>query len=265
MRKVTIPNVFLLAGFLATVSFLDSCKKFEPGSDLVIASDHVEVFAPGEYRFHGYLINIGDEEVINHGFNWDLGRDLGPEGHFLELGRAETERRYTGDLILLGENTAYSFRAFAATPSGTEFGLTIEFTTGGAPRIPFDQITREQILTIALSEELINGYNNASNQIPPGTILFYRTNEGRYGKLQIVVYGYSIEFRWLTFNEDGAVHSAGDNLHISGTWSADLDAGIQVSHDDNINVPDFQWQQVTDIVRYLTPRNGAVFYKYYTE
>jgi hypothetical protein len=242
-----------------------SCKELDPEADLIIASDHVEHFEPGEYRFHGYLINIGDNEVINHGFLWDIESIPNIGSHVIELGGTDTEKRYTGDIFLIGGNITYAMRAFASTANETKLGSPIEFAVGEAPRLPFEQITLEHILTVPVSEALIDGSNNAGNQIPPGTIILYKTNEERFGKLQILDYGYNLGFRWNTFAGDGSVYSAGDYLEIRGTFSADLDAGIQSAHDDPANVPDFWWNQLTDEIRYFQPVNGGLFHKYYTE
>lgn len=41
--------------------------------------------------------------------------------------------------------------------------------------------------------------DDASDTIPVGTVLFYRTSAGRYGKLLITSYGYILTMRWLTY------------------------------------------------------------------
>jgi hypothetical protein len=49
------------------------------------------------------------------------------------------------------------------------------------------------------------------------------------------------------------VHSSG-RLVVRGTWLYDLDAGSQTPVG-----ADFQWEQVTDVKRYIAPLNGAIF------
>ena len=49
-------------------------------------------------------------------------------------------------------------------------------------------------------------------------------------------------------------YSEGQLLVIHGTWMCDLDLGIETQEG-----ADFWWQQKTDIERYLTPKNDAVF------
>ena len=145
-------SILVLVLSVSPAFLLSSCKKFDPEADLVIASDHIEVIDQGEYRLHGNLINIGDDHVISHGFLWDVGRipDLG--SFVIDLGEAEAEQYFSGDIFVLGENTTYYMRAFATTPTETKYGSTLEFTTGAAPKVPFDNITREQIRTVPLSD-----------------------------------------------------------------------------------------------------------------
>ena len=53
-------------------------------------------------------------------------------------------------------------------------------------------------------------------------------------------------------------YSEGQQLVIHGTWSCDLDLGVETGV-DNREDRDFWWEQETDIERYLTPKNDAVF------
>ncbi|MEM3112723.1 MAG: hypothetical protein QXY90_06760 [Candidatus Anstonellales archaeon] len=116
----------------------------------------------------------------------------------------------------------------------------------------FDTIRLEEIRSANLSPARISGTN-----LPADTILLYRTNEGRHGKLLIKTYGYNLIIRWSTFNPNGSLHSKGDNLTIRGTYSCDLDSGKETQTSS-----DFWWEQVSATERYLTPKNGANFALY---
>jgi hypothetical protein len=52
------------------------------------------------------------------------------------------------------------------------------------------------------STESIDGSDDASNQIPQGTVVAAVTNEGRYSKFRIDVYGYSLTITWLTYDKE---------------------------------------------------------------
>ena len=54
------------------------------------------------------------------------------------------------------------------------------------------------------------------------------------------------------------VHSRG-RLVVRGTWMYDLDSGVEASAGAAAGA-DFQWEQATDVKRYIAPLNGAVFF-----
>lgn len=118
----------------------------------------------------------------------------------------------------------------------------------------FDDLTFATIKAQTLSSSNINGSTNSSNRLQPGAILVYKTNSGRYGKMQIREYGYNIIIKWRTYTSTGATYSSGSSLTIRGTWLCDLDAGAEASAN-----ADFWWEQVTSTERYLVPQNGATF------
>lgn len=116
----------------------------------------------------------------------------------------------------------------------------------------FDRVRLEDIRSANLSPERIPG-----TYLPIDTILLYKTNEGRFGKLLVKAYGYNLTLRWFTFNPNGTLHSKGDNLVIRGTYMCDLDSGRETQ-----SASDFWWQQATATERYLNPQNGANFALY---
>ena len=88
--------------------------------------------------------------------------------------------------------------------------------------------------------------------------MLYQTGNDRYGKLQILTYGYDLEFRFVTYNDsnDGSVYLEKNDGFVRGTWTYDLDAGTMGGG------ADFWWEQVTSTERYLVPRWGAEFTVY---
>jgi hypothetical protein len=131
---------------------------------------------------------------------------------------------------------------------------------------PFDDVTLEQIK--ASVEEAkkggadkIDGSDTKDNRIPNGTVLCYITSDKRYGKLKVVEYGYDLAVKWVTYDGKGGVFSKGDKLVVRGTWSCDLDAGVEGDPAAPAK-DDFWWEQVDQAVRRLVFRNGAVFAVY---
>ena len=77
------------------------------------------------------------------------------------------------------------------------------------------------------------------------TIVLYQTNEGRYGKFQVLEYGFNLKIQWHTFRPNETRHSGGE-LVVRGTFECDLDAGTEGSAS-----ADFQWRMVSATERYL--------------
>jgi hypothetical protein len=53
-----------------------------------------------------------------------------------------------------------------------------------------------------LSREPIDGSEGRENQLPRGTVVAYRTKQGRLGKLRIMQYGYDLVIHWRTYAEN---------------------------------------------------------------
>ncbi len=129
-----------------------------------------------------------------------------------------------------------------------------------AERSTFDDITYDDIIATPMSGDPIPGHDNEENQIPAGTIVVYRTDESRYGKLLIEEYGIDLHIRWHTYTLDGAgVHDSGNDLQVGGTYLCDLDTGVVGT---DLLISDFRWELDTSVERYLEPWNGAVFAVY---
>ena len=96
------------------------------------------------------------------------------------------------------------------------------------------------------------------NEFSAGTYFVYKTSAGRYGKFIVEDFDSSnreLTIAWTTYNANGTVYTSGAGLVIRGTFSCDLDLGLETS---SIKY-DFSWVQATISKRYLLPANGAVF------
>lgn len=65
----------------------------------------------------------------------------------------------------------------------------------------FDSITYSELTRLSYSSEKINGSNAAYNRIPQGAVVAYITNEGRYGKFRVDIYGYNLSISWVTYSK----------------------------------------------------------------
>lgn len=126
----------------------------------------------------------------------------------------------------------------------------------------FGQISRTQSQFEAIKIDDIKSANLSSSRIPgqsltPSTIIIFRTNEGRFGKLLVKSSESDLILDWVTFNAEGSIQSSGDNLRIRRTYTCDLDAGRESQ-----TSADFWWQIASATERFLTPQNGAAFVVY---
>lgn len=63
----------------------------------------------------------------------------------------------------------------------------------------FESVTLRDLERFPYSSARINGSDLPSNQIPRGTVVAYKTNEGRLGKFVVDEYGYNLKIHWITF------------------------------------------------------------------
>lgn len=129
---------------------------------------------------------------------------------------------------------------------------------GGPAR--FNTITLAAIQAMTLNGDDIYCNDDSANEIPAGTIVVYQTNEGRYGKFHVAIYGIDLVINWVTYDlsNDSTVYSQGEGLTIRNTWSAELDEGCETA---STSTRDFWWKTIPE-PRYIVPGNGATFAVY---
>jgi hypothetical protein len=62
----------------------------------------------------------------------------------------------------------------------------------------FESVRYSEMERYPYSSEKIDASD--SNKLPRGTVVAYRTNEGRLGKFIVDEYGYNLTIRWRTFD-----------------------------------------------------------------
>lgn len=63
----------------------------------------------------------------------------------------------------------------------------------------FDAVSLQTLQAQPYTTTPINGSNNASNQLMPGTVIAIKTNAGRFAKMKINSYGYNLGISWVTY------------------------------------------------------------------
>ncbi len=107
-----------------------------------------------------------------------------------------------------------------------------------------------------MSATPINGNNDETNQLRTGTVIYYKTSEGRWGKMRIQQYDFNLIIEWITYNDNGSTYFSASNFTVRSSYTYDLDLGKEATASN-----DFWWQCQTHIIRNIVPNNGAQFYK----
>jgi uncharacterized protein (TIGR02145 family) len=121
-------GVPLLTGIIILLSFVNTCQRFEPESILVITTDKIESLPDKQYKLTGTIINIGEEDIVQHGFVWADTRNPTTEGPSIQLGHRDFEGSFTGVISEVPSNTTIYVRSYAATRAGIEYGNEKSFT-----------------------------------------------------------------------------------------------------------------------------------------
>ena len=64
----------------------------------------------------------------------------------------------------------------------------------------FEAVRWSEMEHFPYSSEKINATNGPTNLIPAGTVVAYRTSEGRLGKFIVDDYGFNLAIRWRTYD-----------------------------------------------------------------
>jgi hypothetical protein len=63
----------------------------------------------------------------------------------------------------------------------------------------FDAVSYQALQTQPYTSIPINGSNNASNALTPGTVIAIKTSTGRFAKMKVETYGYNLGIRWVCY------------------------------------------------------------------
>ncbi|MGB4773842.1 MAG: hypothetical protein WBP45_01600 [Daejeonella sp.] len=138
------------------------------------------------------------------------------------------------------------------------------------PISAFDKITLTDIKAqeANFKSENIDGTTAEGQVLKNGAIIFYKTNSGNYGKLRVIsIAGKNAENPDLSdlITIDMITYKTGESvinkpkLTIRGTYYCDLDIGVE---EGDLQTSDFQWSRQNMTYIFISPLNGATFYKY---
>ncbi len=99
------------------------------------------------------------------------------------------------------------------------------------------------------------------NKITKGTVIIYKTNSGRYGKMQIledvVQHMTVLTVSAVTYNANGTVYKQNSNFLINISWLYDMDELKKGTK--GTNGVDWQWESESPAYNHLSAQNGAIF------
>ena len=127
----------------------------------------------------------------------------------------------------------------------------------------YQEITRDDIVAKAstLSGNSIEATNSNGNVLNVGDVIIYKTNNDRYGKMEILAIddanNKKLTIKAITYKNDGSVFYETSSLNVRGTYLCDLDAMVETQTD-----ADFQWQRVNSTDTNLKPIAPALFAVY---
>ena len=131
----------------------------------------------------------------------------------------------------------------------------------------YGELTKSDIANVAqsMSNSSIPATDASGHLLDVGDVLVYKTNEGRYGKMEILAIddatNYQLTVKAVTYdlNDDNSF-SASPSLIIRGTWLCDLDTMVETSDG---NIADFFWERINATDTKLKPENSAIFTLYH--
>jgi hypothetical protein len=139
--------------------------------------------------------------------------------------------------------------------------------TDTTPVLPknYSEITNAHLQSkdASMATTIIPASNATGLIMKAGDVFAYKTNNGLYGKFEIVAIdiptNYKLTINAVTYNADGSVKTTNNGLIINGTFLCDLD--LLAEGLDN-TTSDFKWSRATTADTNLEPKNAAKFYKY---
>lgn len=130
LRRILIFSTLIILQVIMLLFFyINSCQRFEPHGFLHITTDTIEALSEGSYKLLGTVVNIGVEEITEHGFCWSETKSPTVDGQANELGSRNSTGVFSSTVSGLTANTTYYVRAYAITGIGTGYGNEKTFLT----------------------------------------------------------------------------------------------------------------------------------------
>lgn len=155
LKKYSGKLVSAVLVVLVLIPLLNTCERFAPSRELYIYTDSISILSGGIVEFSGAILNVGKDNITQHGFCWSESRNPSVEGNFRnELGAKSNAGKFTATVSGLKGNTIYYVRAYATSSAGTEYGKEKSFTT---PVLKLPVVTTAAATSITQNEAISGG------------------------------------------------------------------------------------------------------------
>ncbi len=118
-----------------SILFTPACERFDPESILVFKTGSVEELPDGVYSLTGNIINVGSEEIVQHGFCWSTSENPTILDQVTKLGAREKEGTFTSIITDQAPDMQFFVRAYVITAERTAYGKDKSFRTP-PPKLP---------------------------------------------------------------------------------------------------------------------------------
>ena len=156
LKKKNIFSVMvpILIGTVISMIFTYTCERFDPESILVFKTESVEELPEGQYRLTGRVINIGNEDIVQHGFCWSPFENPTINDELTRIGTKETAGTFTSTIAELPPDVKFFVRAYVTTGEEPEYGKNKTFTTP-PPNLP--EVATSPVGAITLTSAVSGG------------------------------------------------------------------------------------------------------------
>ena len=246
--KIFIPlSMHFMLGSLPFFFSLGSFHRieFEPTDILYITTDSVQQMQEDNYMLSGSILNIGTEEILEHGFSWSDTRTPITDASTNQLGIRDSIGSFSSIISGLKLRTTYLIRSYAVTPSGTEYGNDEFFRT---PPPVIDSIVKDydgniyKVVVIGIQGWMAE--NLRTTHYADGTAIPQVENDSAWDDLDEMDRAYSWYDNDPSNAHYGAYYSWAAAMNGEGSHNANP-SGVQGVCPDGWHIPsDDEWNQM---------------------